>query len=138
MDSNIFALICIAIIGATLLTFIFVLPKRKLVEEKGITPLYEERCSANWKFGGGALIAGGNIPIARISFYENFFVVSMLCPTKINYSEIISADFKSNWFSKSVTLYFDKGNSLVIRPQNVKKIQSIVAAKNPKVFEGSS
>ena len=117
------------------LVVFFVLPQRKLPEEKENRLLYEERCSANWKLAGGVLIAGGNTPIARVSLYEDFFVVSLLGIKKINYSQVLSVSFKSSWFSKSMTINLGKGRSLVIRAKNMEKIQSIIMAKNPVVGE---
>ena len=133
MDSNIFALICLALMGIFFIFAFFVLPQRKLPDEKGIKLLHEERCSGYWKSLGGALVAGGNIPIARISFYEDFFVISLLGISKINYSDVVSSSFKSKWFSKSVTINLVNGRSLVINAKNVeKKIKSIITTKNPK------
>jgi len=111
---------------------IFVLPQRKLPEEKGIKLLHEERCSGYWKSLGGALVAGGNIPIARISFYEDFFVISLLGIAKVNYSDIVSSSFKNKWFSKSIMINLANGRGLVINAKNVEKIKSIITTKNPK------
>jgi len=130
MDSDILALICLAAIGFVFLLLIFVLPRRRLTEEKGIKLLYEEHCSANWKLAGGILVAGGNVPMARVSFYEHFFVVSLMGITKIYYSEVLSSSIQSNWFSKSITIKLAKGRSLVIRAKNLEKIQSIIEKEN--------
>lgn len=129
MDSNILALIGVAGIGAFLLLVMFVLPQRKLPEEKEKKPLYEERCSANWRFAKGAIIAGGNIPIARISFYDDFFVVALGTLTKVLYSEVLSTSFKSGWLSSSITIHLAKGRSLLIHPKNFEKVRSLIETR---------
>lgn len=133
MDSSILVLIGVTGIGAFLLLVMFVLPQRKLPEEQERKPLYEERCSANWQFAGGAVVAGGNIPIARISFYDGFFVVALLTLTKVQYSEVLSTSFKSGWLSSSITIHLPKGRSLVIRPKKIEKIRSLIEANGIKV-----
>lgn len=126
MDSNVLTLIGVVGIGVFLLLAMFVLPKRKLPEEKERKLIYEERCSANWRFAKGAVIAGGNIPIARISFYDDFFVVALGTLTKVLYSEILSTTYRSSWLSSSITIHLAKGRSLLIRPRNFKKVRSLI------------
>ena len=78
------------------------------------------------------MVAGSIFP-SRISFYEDFVVVSLLTHTKINYSEISSLSCKSDWFSKSMTISLGSGRSLVISTKNIEKIQSIIIMKNKKI-----
>jgi len=126
MDPAILTLIGVVGIGVFLLLAMFLLPNRKLPEEKTRTPLHEERCSAHWRFAKGAVVAGGNVPIARISFYDDFFVVALGSLTKVLYSEVLSTTFKSGWLSRSITIHFAKGRSLRIHPKNYKKVQSLI------------
>jgi hypothetical protein len=132
MDSSLLSLFVVAGVGVILLMAMFILPQRKLPEEKEVKPLYEERCSANWRFARGAVVAGGNIPIARISFYDDFFVVALVTLTKVLYSEVLSTDFKKGWLSKSITINFAKGRSLVIHPKNFEKVRSLIEASGAK------
>ena len=129
MDSSLLTLIGVAGVGAFLMLTMFVLPQRKLPEEKEKKALYEEKCSANWRFAGGVIIAGGNIPIARISFYDDFFVVALVALTKVHYSEVLSTSFKSGWLSNSITIHLEKGRSLLIRPKNFEKVRSLIEVK---------
>lgn len=129
MSPEVLTLIGVVGIGAFLLLAIFVLPQRRLPEEKEEKPLYEERCSANWRFAKGTVIAGGNIPIARISFYDDFFVVALMTLTKVHYSEVLSTSFKSGWLSNSITIQLAKGRSLLIHPKNFKKVQSLIETR---------
>jgi hypothetical protein len=121
-----------AAVGVALLVAVFVLPQRKLVEERARKPLYEERCSANWRFAHGVLVAGGNIPMARISFYDDFFVVALVKLTKVLYSEILSTNSKSGWLSNSITIRFGNGRSLVLHPKNFERVRSLIEGNRPK------
>jgi len=125
MDENLLALIYLTAIGVFFFLVIFVTRMGKLPEEAGIEMLYEEHCSATWKFLKGVLLAGGVVP-SRVSFYEEFFVVSLIKQTKIDYKEVSTMAYKSDWFSKSIIINFDNGSSLVLKPKNVKIIQSII------------
>lgn len=127
IDMNLFSLICLAGVGIFFFLIIFILPQRKLPEEKGKKLLHEERCTVIWKSLGGTIQAGGIIP-SRISFYDDFFVVSLIGHSKINYSEVTALSCKSNWFSRTITFSFGKGRSLVINVKNMEKIESIIKA----------
>lgn len=126
MDSEVLTLIGVVGIGVFLLLAMFVMPLRRLPEEKEEKPLYEERCSAKWRFAKGVVVAGGNIPIARVSFYGDFFVVALGALTKVFYSEVQSTSFRNGWLSNSITIQLTKGRSLIIHPNNFKKIQSLI------------
>lgn len=129
MGSEVLTLIGAVGIGVFLLLAMFVVPLRRLPEEKKEKPLYEERCSAKWRFAKGTIIVGGNIPIARVSFYDDYFVVAMGTLAKVFYSEVLSTSFKSGWLSNSITIQLAKGRSLLIRPKNFKKVQSLIQTR---------
>ncbi|HEY6873035.1 MAG TPA: hypothetical protein VI298_09960 [Geobacteraceae bacterium] len=131
MDSSILSLVFVAVVGGFLLLTMFALPWRRLPEEKETKPLYWEKCSAKWQFAKGALIAGGNIPIARVSFYGDFLVIAMLCVTKIYYTEIESVTFKKGWFSSTITIHLAKGRNLLINPRNYDKVRALIEAHVP-------
>lgn len=126
MDSNILVIIGVMGVGLFLLLAMFFFPKRKLPEEKERQLLYEERCSANWRFAKGMIVAGGNIPMARISFYNDFFVVALGTVTKVFYTEVLSTSFKNSWLSSSITIHLAKGRSLLIHSKNPEKIQFLL------------
>lgn len=129
MDSSILTLLGVLGIGSFLLMTIFFLPLRKLPEEKGKKPLHTEKCSTYWQSLGGVFVAGGNLP-ARISFYDDFFVVARITFVKIHYSEIKSSSFKRGWLSNSVKLDFGKGRTLFFRPKNLEKVRSLIEAES--------
>jgi len=128
MDDNILSLVGLTAIGVFFFFLIFVLPLRKLPEEKGLKLLYQERCSVTWKYLGGWM-ATGSIVYSRISFYEDFFVVSVIGNTKIDYSEISALSCKGYWFLKSMTISLGHGRSLIISTKNIEKIRSLIAKK---------
>ena len=132
MDTSVLTLVGLAGIGAFLLTAIFVLPKRKAPEEKGKQPLYEERCSLYWKWFKGGMVAGGNIPIARISLYDSFFIVALIHPTKIPYSDISSVSLRKGWMSNSIIIQLVTGSSLHVHPRNVEKMLSLIKERSAK------
>jgi len=69
-----------------ILLVIFVLPNRKLKEEKGKEILFSERCSVYWRVHG-LIGSGGNLP-ARITFYDKFFVVARVTIAKFYFKDI--------------------------------------------------
>lgn len=125
MDPGLLTVLGVAAVGVVLAT-LFLLSRRKLAEEMGKQPLYEERCSASWRFAHGVVVAGANIPIARISFYDDFFVVALVRVTMVRYSEIQSADFRNGWLSNSITIQLAKGRRLVLHPRNLERVRSLV------------
>lgn len=129
MDSGFLALIGITCIGIFFILAIFVLPRRKAPEEEGKNATHEIRCSAYWQLKPG-LVAGGNLPIARVAFYDSFFVVSLIKPTVILYSEIISVSFKKGWITNSVKFHFSNNRGLVIHPRDVEKIKSLLDGRD--------
>ena len=128
MDTNLIALIVVGGIGLFFLLLIFVLPLRKTPEEKTREALYEERCSINWRYKGG-IIAGGNIPIARISFYDEFFVVALINATKVPYTDVLSCSSKSGWLSSSIEVTITGGRRLLIYSKNVKNVARLIKEK---------
>lgn len=125
MDPALLTLIGVAGIGGFFLLAIFFLPLRKLPEEHGKKPLHTERCSTYWRALGGALVAGGNLP-ARISFYDDFFVIARMTLVKFRYDEIRSISFKRGWIFNSVTIHFEDGRSLLFHPKNIEKVRSLI------------
>ena len=65
----------LGVVGATLLYFCL-RPGVKLPEEKGLTPLFTERCSASTSAGIGFRF-GTNMPTCRITLYEHGMVIGI-------------------------------------------------------------
>ncbi|WP_347989706.1 hypothetical protein [Methylomonas sp. AM2-LC] len=74
MDSHYLSDIGLYCTLAVFFAIIFILPFRKLPEEKMKLSLHSERCTTYWKAMHGILVSGG--PSARITFYDNFFIVA--------------------------------------------------------------
>lgn len=115
----------------------FTFPRRRLPEENGLIPLYEERCLAiPYKerlppLINVSILWGGSIFPARIAFYEDFFVIAMIFMTKAHYSEVVSTSFKKSWLSNHITIRLTNGISLVLKPRNFEKIQSLISKITP-------
>ncbi len=138
LPNGLLSLIGLAVLGASLLWLIsFLLSQRKLPEEKGKDSLHTERCATYWRALGGMLGIGGNLP-ARISFYDDYFVVARLTLNKVPYSEIRSISFKRGWILNSVTVHFDKGRSLFFHPRNIEKVQSLIKTCQKETKKGQT
>ena len=68
MNSTFIGLVCVGIVVAGMLLFA-ISSQRKLPAEKGLVPLYTERCTATTRSGFG-LRFGTNLPTCRITLYE--------------------------------------------------------------------
>ena len=80
------SVITITVVGVTaaVLTALAVLGLPKARQERGLEPLHEERFCRIW-------ITLRRQGYARVAFYEQFVVVSILSPKVIHYDEILSA-----------------------------------------------
>ena len=90
------------LIGIGALIGLISLSYRRSKEEKGLTPLYEERCMA-----GGLLMS--RRWYRRVSLYENFLVVSMAWPKVIRYEDIHVISSGHGLFSKNVSIEYKDG-----------------------------
>jgi hypothetical protein len=111
---------------------IFILPFRKLPEEKEKKSLHSERCTSYWKAMNGFLVSGGTP--ARIAFYENFFVVARVTIAKFYYHDIKSAIFRPHFILNKVTLNFGKGRTLIFYTWHISKIQTLIEARIDKNY----
>ncbi len=134
IDSTTGTLIIVVVVGLFFLLVIFVLPHRKIAEEKGKTILYEERCSVSWRYKWG-ITSGGNIPIGRITFYDNFFVVSFIVITKVLYSGVKSISLKRGWLSTTMTINLADSRSLLLHPRNPEKMELVIAERTRIIQE---
>jgi hypothetical protein len=125
MDTGLITVIAAVGMGMFFMVAIFILPLRKLNEEKDKVKLHSEHCTANYSYG--ALTGGGGIP-KRITFYDNFFVVAGSTIAKFDYKDILSVTYERKWYSKSVTIKFS-GRTLTISSSHIDKIESILKTR---------
>lgn len=126
IDSAIWTLIGVGAIAIFFLLSVVLLPRRKTAEEKGKEALYEERCSVSWRYKWG-IVAGGNIPVSRVSFYDDFFIVSFFKIKKILYSEVKSVIVRRNWLSNALSINLvGPSRTLVIYPRSADKMRQII------------
>lgn len=133
IDNSLLSLLVIVIILGVF-GFFAVMSKRKTGIEKGLKPLYEERCSGNRRSFG--LVIGGNIPFWRVSLYENFLILASVGKIVLHYNEIDSVEFSNRFFNKKIRICAVNSKiDIIIYPKNVKKIVSIFKEKNVAAFE---
>ena len=130
MDSQILSDIGLYCTLAVFFAIIFILPFRKLSEEKMKQSLHSERCTAYWKAMHGVLVSGG--PSARITFYDDFFVVARVTIAKFYYKDIKSAKFRPNFILNKITLNFGEGRSLIFYTWHISKIQKLIESRISK------
>ena len=90
IDPGIVTLAVVAVIGVVM-GLAFALPNRRAPIEKDLTPAYQERCIVVFE-GALGFRAGGNLPVWRVSLYDEFLVVSFLRQVVVRYDEIASID----------------------------------------------
>ena len=59
---------------------------RRVPAEKGLKPIFQERCSV--QVGRLGISAGSNIPLARVALYPEFIVIGFFTTTVIPYKNI--------------------------------------------------
>jgi hypothetical protein len=105
MIDNTAVFILSVLIGIVAVIGLISLSYRRAKEEKGLTPLYEERCKA-----GGLLLGNPHKWSRRVSLYENFLVVTMFWPKVIRYEDVHSISLQRSLFSKKyVSLEYKDG-----------------------------
>ena len=80
--------VSLAIVTTVALAFLIgmILPARRAPEERLQRPLYERRCAVQRR--RGVLVSGANIPLHRVSLYDNFMVVAGLSPQLLKYQDL--------------------------------------------------
>ena len=122
------AIVFLIIIGVILLGP-FLLSLHRTSKEAGLKPIYEDRAIV---FFGH--FAGGNLPWWRLSFYDNFMVISAgLKPRLVLYDKISSIYHKRFfWFFKPLYLEY-KSNDAVkgfyMFPRDSQKTLALIQSK---------
>jgi len=125
MDNSLLILVATIVIGLLFFSVLF-LPRIKITEEKEQISLHTEYCTVTRYFGIFAFGSPFSFLSKRVSFYDKFFVIAGMTGKKFTYSDIKSVSFKRNWLSKSVALNFINGQSIVLNPSNIDKVQSLI------------
>jgi hypothetical protein len=133
IDPNLLSLFVIIVILGIFI-FFTIWSKKKTGIEKGVAPLYEERCSGNRHAFG--LFIGGNIPFWRVSFYESFFILSSFEKIILHYHEIDFIEFSRQFLHKKIRICAENPKiDVVIYPKNINRIISIFKSKSVSLFE---
>ena len=122
------AIVFLTIIGMILLGP-FLLSLRRTSKEAGLKPIYEDRAIVFFRH-----FAGGNLSWWRLSFYDNFMVISAgLKPRLIPYDKI-SGIYHKRFFFFFNSLYLeykinDTMKAFYMFPRNSKKIIALIQSK---------
>jgi hypothetical protein len=121
------AIVFLIIIGVILLGP-FLLSLRRTSKEAGLKPIYEDRAIVFFRH-----FTGGSLPWWRLSFYDNFMVISTgLKPRLIPYDKISGIDHKSFFFFKSLYLEYksnDTTKAFYMFPRDSRKILALIKRK---------
>ena len=94
MDMNLAVLVIILAVFVALLASPIFLSRRKAVEEKDLTPLFQESCVVRRDLGSGSSL-GRNMILWRVSLYPEFMVLALFSRALIPYREIDRVEMKS-------------------------------------------
>jgi hypothetical protein len=115
---------------AVLLLAPFLLSLRRTREEKGLRPIYEDRA---WILEKTFPFGGANIPWWRLTFYENFMIISAgLMPRLIPYDQIIRIELRRVFILRALYLEYpgyNRKHSLYVFPRSRERIFELIKQK---------
>jgi hypothetical protein len=124
------AVVLVCVLGVALLS-VFFLPLRRAKVELGLTPAYEERCTARRSLGFGFF---GTYSSLRISFYDNFVVLASVLRRVISYDSVKLVEYKVLFVSKGVVIHTRNPNaSYALFPSQPQKMLELFAGKGVPV-----
>lgn len=127
VDSPLLALSILSL-GALIFLLLFVLPRRKSSDEVGIRPLHEERCNIRKSLGFG-FFAGGNLPVWRLSLYQDFIIIAFLWPILIRYADIDRVEYKRHLLSSGIYIFQRNRTVITLFPRNPEKVIEVLASR---------
>lgn len=121
-----FGLIAVLLVVAGVLLWPVVNSFRKVPAEKGLQPIWQQRCSGGIRqlgFGGGT-----NIPFIRVALYSDFMVIGGFSITVIPYQTITEVSWKQSFLSLGGVRIKLRGlkSSYVLYPRNPKNFVSLI------------
>jgi hypothetical protein len=134
INSSIVGLVVIGIVAVVLLVFV-IKPQRRLPEERGLTPLFNARCSATTEVGFRFRF-GTNMPTCRITLYENAMVIAVGTPAWVRYEDIVNAKCERSWWASRLKLSTRVPKMAVtLNLRSPEKVAGILREKGVKVIE---
>lgn len=134
MDPGLAGILVVGAVG-TIFLLLLIFPQRKLAEEKGLTPLHQERCAGSSKLGFGFRV-GATIPTWRISLYDGFMVLVIGKPVMVRYGNIERVKCKDSFLLKKIEI---EGNDpkffVTLYPRSPQKLAEIFRKKGVSVSE---
>lgn len=97
-------LIALVVGAAAALSLWILAPLRRLPEEKGLTPLFAERCGAMTSARVGFRF-GMPSRACRIALYDEWFVMDIGGPVLVKYEDVAKVECVRRWFSKCIRLH---------------------------------
>ncbi len=93
------------VVGAVAALSVWILaPLRRLPEEKRLTPLFAERCSASTTAGVGFRF-GMPARACRLSLYDRWFVMDIGGPVLVKYEDVAKIECVRRWSSTCIRLH---------------------------------
>ena len=92
-----FGFVAFLLVAAGLLLWLAVSSFRRAPAEKGLKPIWQQRCSVGSQ--GFGIRAGTNIPLIRVAIYPEFIVIGGFSTTVIPYKNIAEVSLNKGFFS---------------------------------------
>ena len=96
MDSF-FGLVAFLLVAVSLLLWLVVNSFRRAPVEKGLKPIWQQRCSVGSQ--GFGILAGTNIPLIRVALYPEFMIIRGFSTTIIPYKKIAEVSCNRSFLS---------------------------------------
>jgi len=138
MDMELAFLLIFFVLFVALLASPMFLSRQKAVEEKHLTPLYEESCAVRRDFGSGSSL-GRNMFLWRVSLYPEFMVLALFSRALIPYREIDRVeiksfqDYKEVWIRRHVE---PVGELITVRSKNAEDMVMAFSASGVRCDPG--
>jgi hypothetical protein len=117
------AVVICVLIGLALLTPL-VLARRRAPQERGLTPVFEAICSG--RSGGSLSGLGSNLPIFRVSVYDNFLVICLFSPTVIPFAQLSRVEARGSFLGGSLLIETMGGLAFNLSLRNPERISKLL------------
>ena len=130
MEIELAFLAIFVLVFVTLLASPMILSRRKAIEEKDLTPLFQESCAVRRDFGSGSSL-GRNMFLWRVSLYPEFMVLALFSRVLIPYREIDRVEMKNFQDEKEVWIrrhVEPMGELITVKSKHAEKMIEVFTA----------
>ena len=130
MELELAFLAIFVVVFVALLASPMILSRRKAVEEKELTPLFQESCAVRRDFGSGSSL-GRNMFLWRVSLYPEFRVLALFSQVLIPYREIDRVEMKNFQDEKEVWIrrhVEPRGELITVKSKHAEKMIEVFSA----------